>query len=69
MVDHPAYQEIIALGPPAIPLLLAELRMEARYWFAALSAITGQDPVPAEDRGSVRKMTDAWLRWGKAHGL
>ncbi len=69
MVEHPAYKEIIAIGPAVLPLILAELQTEPRYWFAALSAITGEDPVPAGDRGVIRKMTDAWLQWGKDHGL
>jgi len=69
MVDHPAYKEIVGMGPAAIPLLIEELRTDPRYWFPALHAITGEDPVPAEDRGSVRKMADAWLQWGQAHGF
>jgi hypothetical protein len=69
MVEHPAYQEIIGIGRAALPLILEELRADPRYWFSALQAITGEDPVPKEDRGSVRKMADAWLRWGKAHGF
>ena len=68
MVDHPAYQEIIGMGAAVLPLILGELRTDPRYWFSALHAITGEDPVPAEHRGSVRKMTDAWLEWGKVHG-
>ncbi len=69
MVDHPTYQEIIGMGPAVLPLILGELRTDPRYWFPALHAITGEDPVPAEDRGIVRKMADAWLQWGKAHGF
>lgn len=69
MVEHPAYREIIAMGPAVVPLIFAELKTEARYWFAALNAITGEDPVPVGDRGVVRRMTDAWLQWGKDHGF
>jgi hypothetical protein len=69
MVDHPTYQEIIGMGRPVLPLILSELRTDPRYWFPALHEITGEDPVPAEDRGIARKMADAWLRWGKAHGF
>ena len=69
MVDHPAYREIIGMGLAVVPLILEELKKEPRYWFAALSAITGEDPVPVTARGVVRKMTDAWLQWGKDHGF
>lgn len=65
---HPAYQEIIGMGQAAIPLILAELRREPDDWFWALHAITGANPVPADARGDLRKMTDAWLQWGTAQG-
>jgi hypothetical protein len=68
MIDHPTYKEIIGIGPMAIPFILDELRTEPRFWFPALQAITGEDPVPEEDRGFVRKMKDAWLEWGNRHG-
>lgn len=63
---HPAYQAIIALGWPAVPLLLRELETSPKHWFAALSAITGINPVAPDDRGHVDKMSDAWIRWGRA---
>ncbi|HEV3262511.1 MAG TPA: hypothetical protein VG013_37005 [Gemmataceae bacterium] len=65
---HPAYQEIIALGPPAVPLLLRDLERTHRHWFTALRAITGADPVAPEDAGKVSRMADAWLRWGRKNG-
>jgi hypothetical protein len=67
MFDHPAYQEIIALGPDVVPSLLRDLAKEPEHWFAALRAITGAQPVPPEDRGRVDRMADAWLRWGRIH--
>jgi len=69
MVDHPAYREIIGMGLAAIPLILDELRTDPHFWFPALQAITGIDPVPVEHRGLVRQMADAWLQWGKTHGF
>lgn len=69
LAQHPAYQQIIELGPEAIPLLLRELEREPDHWFRALHALTGADPVPAESRGDVRAMTAAWLNWGREQGL
>lgn len=69
IILHPAYQRIIGLGPSVVPLLLRELEGEPRDWFWALSAITGQQPVPAEDAGNVRRMAEAWLTWGRAKNL
>jgi hypothetical protein len=68
LVQHPAYQSIIALGPGVVPLLLEELKRQPDYWFAALKALTGANPVPAEDRGQLNRMAAAWLRWGREHG-
>jgi hypothetical protein len=65
---HPAYQEIIGMGMAALPLLLAELNREPDDWFWALNAITGASPVPAESRGNVHQMADAWIQWGVSQG-
>ena len=62
------YQRIIGLGEPAVPLLLEELAREPDHWFWALEAITGEDPVPAADKGRVRAMADAWLQGGRQRG-
>lgn len=63
MAEHPAYRAIIALGRPAVSLILDELRREPDHWFIALSEITGASPVPAESRGNLSAMTDAWVKW------
>src|SRR5205823_28588 len=62
--SHPAYRSIVALGPPVIPLLLADLERTHRHWFAALAELTGANPVAAEDAGRIRRMAEAWTRWG-----
>lgn len=69
MASHPAYQSIISMGPPVVPLILRELERETDHWFFALRALTGDDPVPPEDVGNVRKMREAWLAYGRAHGF
>jgi hypothetical protein len=65
MILHPAYQRIMGLGNAVVPLILRELEREPDYWFSALAAITGANPVRAEQRGNLRQMTQAWLQWGK----
>ncbi len=65
---HPAYQQIIGLGPEALPLIFKELPQTPGHWFWALRSITGEDPVPSADAGNVRRMAEAWLDWGRAHG-
>lgn len=65
---HPAYQQIIGMGPEAILLILRELQLRPAHWFWALNAITREDPINPEDIGNVKKMTEAWLRWGRERG-
>jgi hypothetical protein len=65
---HPAYQEIIGMGEPAVPLILAEMKRQPGQWFWALHAITRDDPVAEESRGNLAEMTEAWLAWGRKHG-
>jgi hypothetical protein len=65
IVMHSSYQQIIGIGPSAIPFIFLSMRREPDHWFWALKAITGEDPVPAEYRGKIKKMTEAWLDWGK----
>jgi hypothetical protein len=69
MVAHPAYQAIIELGQPAVPLLLRELEKEPVHWFEALKAITGEDPVSPTDWGNISAMASAWLAWGRSRKL
>ncbi len=68
MVQHPAYQQIIALGEVVIPLLLRELERQPDHWFSALRTLTGANPVSPENRGKVDQMAQDWLNWGREHG-
>jgi hypothetical protein len=63
MALHPAYQQIIGMGPVAVPLIMEELRTSPNHWFWALKSITGNDPVPLEKRGDVKAMAQEWLSW------
>ena len=64
MVLHPAYQQIIAMGNSVIPLILNELKKEPDFWFSALRALTGAEPLKETMRGDLIAMTNAWLYWG-----
>jgi hypothetical protein len=66
---HPAYQQIIGLGPVAVPLILERLQQEPNQWFWALRAITRANPVPQEHMGRVRDMADDWVQWGRKNGI
>lgn len=68
IVMHPAYQRIIGMGKPALPLILRELNKQLDHWFWALKAISGEDPIPAEHRGKMKQMAADWLQWGREKG-
>jgi hypothetical protein len=61
----PSYQQIIGMGEPVLPFILKELKERPAHLFWALRAISGADPVPAEDRGHIDKMIKAWIKWGR----
>jgi hypothetical protein len=69
LMQHPAYRQIVGLGPAVLPLLLRDLAETHRFWFAALNAITGENPIPDEAAGDVARMTDAWIAWGRERRL
>ena len=69
MVMLRPYQRIIGMGRDALPYIFEELRREPDQWFWALEAITEENPVPAEAAGNVRRMAEAWIKWGKQQGI
>lgn len=63
---HPAYQSIIGMGMPAVPLILRELGEHGGHWFWALRAITRRDPAP--EGCDFGEAVHAWLNWGRSQG-
>ena len=68
-VQHGAYRQIIDLGNPMVPFILADLSTRGGYWFAALEEITGASPVPDTAPPGMQAATDAWLQWGRDRDL
>jgi hypothetical protein len=69
LVNHPAFQAILELGPAVVPFMLRDLEERPRLWVWALPIITGADPVPQEDSGKIAKMSEAWLKWARENGI
>jgi hypothetical protein len=66
---HPAYQKIIGMGEPAIPLILKDLSEHGPDdWFWALTAITDDNPITEDISGDMQAMAEAWLQWGRKAG-
>lgn len=63
---HPAHMEIIAMGQPALPLILAELERESDHWFFALMTLADKDVAVGEQ--TVEGARQKWLAWGREQG-
>ena len=68
VTEHPAHQEIVSMGEPAVPLILDRMKTQGGHWFHALHDITGADPVSPDDRGNITAMQEAWLNWAALNG-
>lgn len=69
IATHEAYQSIISMGAPAIPLIMEDLQQKPHHWFIALDALTGESQeLPEEDYGSINALSEAWVKWGKSRG-
>lgn len=63
----PAYQEMIGMGPRALPLVLTALKDRGGpHWFWALRAIARDDV--GSGLVTVSEAREAWVRWGIEHG-
>jgi hypothetical protein len=68
-VAHPAYQELISLGPAALPFVFRDLEQTLDgHLSSALVAITGAQPVPPAEGGQIQKVAERWLTWARQHG-
>jgi hypothetical protein len=68
-ISSPVYREIVKLGWDVVPSLLSDLQRTHRLWLPALAEITGLCPFDRSDAGNLRRMTEAWIRWGKRKEL
>ncbi len=69
MIENEAYQEIIKLGRPVVPLILRELEANLDHWFHALAEITGEkNLITSSQAGDLMKMRDRWLEYGRKNG-
>jgi hypothetical protein len=61
---NPAYVRIMAMGKPALPLILSELQKNSGHWFYALKYIAGKDVAAESNAQSFEEARAAWLEWG-----
>ena len=61
--QHPCYLEIIKMGEEVLPLIFYDLKNNGGWWYPALRAITGVNPVSDDARGNIELNTEQWLKW------
>lgn len=68
MTEHQAYQQIIAMGQPALRFILEELAdtRDPDHWWQALMQISGENP--ACDAETAEDARQAWVNWGREKG-
>ena len=68
IVEHWAYQRIIDMGEPAVPLILERLHDKGPdHWFFALATITGEEAAIGED--TMQGAAESWISWGHKRGI
>ena len=65
---HPAFQQVVDMGPAVITLLLHRMHNHDAFWFEALKAITGEDPNRNTDPNSIIDIVEYWTYWGRLRG-
>jgi len=67
-IMHPCYQQIIAMGPAVLPVILRRLRDRPDHWFWALSLLAPANPIPPGFNGTATDAARLWVEWGERSG-
>ncbi len=63
-IAHPAFQRLVALGEPIVPLIISELRRHPDFLYLALQELVDEkDVVPPAAAANPRANVEAWLNW------
>jgi hypothetical protein len=65
---HFAHLQIIGMGVPVLPLILARLIDGDGRWVFALKCISGDQADTPSMRGDLDAVINAWAEWGKRNG-
>jgi hypothetical protein len=66
--QHPAYRQIIEMGEPAVPLILADLKRKPSHLFWALAEITHSSPAGLARAKDLLDVVNSWIEWGRTQG-
>jgi hypothetical protein len=63
---HPAWEQILSLGPEVVPEILRRMEHQPDHWHAALVKLTGENPIPVGEKLTGTQVCARWIAWGKA---
>lgn len=65
-VEDPSFESLVALGTPALPLIIERYRTGSLFWGAALARITGHREFGSGLVGNLEQTRRQWLAWWEA---
>jgi hypothetical protein len=67
-VRHPDFEAIVALGRPAVPLIVERYRDGSLFWGAALARLVERAGFGDGVTGNLRDTRERWLAWWDDNG-
>ena len=62
-LNHPSYKKLVALGRPAVPLIIERYKTDSLPWGFVLQEITGVTFIPDPNKFSPADVKKRWLEW------
>ncbi|MFP2930534.1 hypothetical protein ACLESO_36110 [Pyxidicoccus sp. 3LG] len=62
-LNHPSFEALVALGRPAVPLIIERYRDGSLFWGSALRRITGVATFGDGVVGNLSETRRSWLKW------
>lgn len=63
MMTGEGFEQMVAMGPDVLPLVLRELQAKPTFLFLVAQRITGHNPVTPDCVGDVQKIVACWVNW------
>ena len=69
ILAHPNHAKLVAMGMEAVPHIITLMRERSHLVLSfVLHEITGEQPIPPEDAGRVRRINEHWLKLAEEKG-
>lgn len=70
LLNHPAFRALASTGAAVVPLVLRDYQSNPEApWDLFLERVVESTPCSEEHRGKPELIRQAWLDWGRQHGL